>query len=473
MNRPERLLFLLVFGVYAYFYQAGGWNQNSRFDLTRAVVESRSFAIDRYASNTNDTALVGLHTYSDKAPGVSLVGAVPYAVAYLVAGSPAPSAENLAWTSWLATVFAVGLPSALAVVAFAFLLEVFGVSHGWRLGLAAAWGLATLALPYSTLYYGHQAAAALLVIAFALLARMAHDLDPRSRVRLALAGAVLGWAVVTEYPAALAGAVLGGYALRKLRRDEVLWILVGASVPAMVLAGYHTLAFGAPWHLPYAASVQEPPHVGFFGIAAPSATALAKLTVSPYRGLFYSAPWLALAVPGAVLMWRRGLRAETVACVAIVGLFLWMNASLVVWYGGRALGPRHFVPAIPFLVVLVAGWLKPSAAHLPPLAVGIAIAAIAWSSFMMLAATAVRPEIDSGIAHPFGDYVLPKLLHGELATSDQSIDRALPDDGRHAWNLGEQLGLPGIASLAPLAAWCAITTVLLRRRLSASPDPAS
>jgi hypothetical protein len=32
MRRPELALFALVLGAYAYFYQAGGWNQNSRFD---------------------------------------------------------------------------------------------------------------------------------------------------------------------------------------------------------------------------------------------------------------------------------------------------------------------------------------------------------------------------------------------------------------------------------------------------------
>ena len=29
LSRPEAALFVLVFSAYAYFYQAGGWNQNS------------------------------------------------------------------------------------------------------------------------------------------------------------------------------------------------------------------------------------------------------------------------------------------------------------------------------------------------------------------------------------------------------------------------------------------------------------
>ncbi len=47
-------LFLLTFFTYAYFQAGGGWNQNSQFDLTRAIVERHTFAIDGYASNTGD-----------------------------------------------------------------------------------------------------------------------------------------------------------------------------------------------------------------------------------------------------------------------------------------------------------------------------------------------------------------------------------------------------------------------------------
>ena len=44
--RPATPLFALVLGAYAYFYQAGGWNQNARFDLVRALVEQGTLTID-------------------------------------------------------------------------------------------------------------------------------------------------------------------------------------------------------------------------------------------------------------------------------------------------------------------------------------------------------------------------------------------------------------------------------------------
>src|SRR5262245_59653363 len=47
-GRIELALFAFAWISYAYFHQGGGWNQNGRFALTRALVESREPWIDRY-----------------------------------------------------------------------------------------------------------------------------------------------------------------------------------------------------------------------------------------------------------------------------------------------------------------------------------------------------------------------------------------------------------------------------------------
>ena len=65
-----------LFVSYAYFYQGEGFNQNSRFDLVRAIVEKHTLRIDAYHENTRDKALVNGHFYSEKAPGLALT-AVP------------------------------------------------------------------------------------------------------------------------------------------------------------------------------------------------------------------------------------------------------------------------------------------------------------------------------------------------------------------------------------------------------------
>src|SRR6266568_7641833 len=83
-RRVAEWLFLLAFATYAYFQAGGGWNQNSQFDLTRAIVERHTFAIDAYASNTGDVARSDEHTYSNKSPALSWLAAIPYAVLFAI-----------------------------------------------------------------------------------------------------------------------------------------------------------------------------------------------------------------------------------------------------------------------------------------------------------------------------------------------------------------------------------------------------
>ena len=73
------LLGLVTFLSFQYFYEGGGWNQNSRFDLLRAIVERHTLQIDAYHQNTGDKAHFGGHYYSDKAPGLVFL-AVPFAL---------------------------------------------------------------------------------------------------------------------------------------------------------------------------------------------------------------------------------------------------------------------------------------------------------------------------------------------------------------------------------------------------------
>src|SRR5215472_182652 len=72
------LLGFASFFSFAYFYEGGGWNQNSRFDLLRAIIERHTLQIDAYHQNTEDKARLNGHYYSDKAPGVVFL-AVPIA----------------------------------------------------------------------------------------------------------------------------------------------------------------------------------------------------------------------------------------------------------------------------------------------------------------------------------------------------------------------------------------------------------
>ena len=74
LGHREIWLFMFLLISFAYFFPRwASWNQNSRLDLTMAIVEEGTVAIDNYVQNTGDYAMVGDHYYSTKAPGSSLL----------------------------------------------------------------------------------------------------------------------------------------------------------------------------------------------------------------------------------------------------------------------------------------------------------------------------------------------------------------------------------------------------------------
>src|SRR5947207_12425834 len=100
-RRIAEWLFLLAFVVGAYFHAGGGWNQNASFDLTRAIVERHTFAIDAYAGNTGDVSFANGHVYANKAPALSWLAAIPYALI--------PGAVPLTFAVYLCTLVCVVL----------------------------------------------------------------------------------------------------------------------------------------------------------------------------------------------------------------------------------------------------------------------------------------------------------------------------------------------------------------------------
>src|SRR4029077_17301606 len=145
-RRSAMVLGVALFISYAYFYQAGGWNQNSRFALVRAIIERHTLQIDAYALHTGDRALWEDHYYSDKAPGASLLALAPVAVARgmarLVHVDP-ESFPGIAWTSYVATVVTSGLFTLIAALVVMQLALRWGCSRGAALFAATAYGIAS------------------------------------------------------------------------------------------------------------------------------------------------------------------------------------------------------------------------------------------------------------------------------------------------------------------------------------------
>src|SRR5262245_27458918 len=271
-----------LFVAYAYFYQAGGWNQNSRFALVRAIVEEHVLHIDdtmRFDGErvTGDVARLGGHFYSDKAPGLALVAVVPVAIAHPFVARPG-SREGIAVLSYLATIVTAAVPGVAAALLIFYVAGLLGASRGTAAFAAVVFGFGSPAWGYATLLYGHALATACLMAAFAAAISLGKPSNSRRDWVLALTvGLGGGWATITEYPTAIPAAITAFlatvYALRG-GRDRVWRVLTGviggAVLCLVILVLFNVASFGAPFNLGYAnVETFTGMNQGFFGITYP------------------------------------------------------------------------------------------------------------------------------------------------------------------------------------------------------------
>ncbi len=471
MTRARAPVAGVVFGVllvsYAYFFQGGGWNANSRLDLTRAIVEQRTLTIDAFVENTGDWAEREGHYYTNKAPGFSLLSAPVYAFARPLASALFPEGEgrHLVAAAYLTNLIVNALPAALLGLLLFRLLPRFGVrADASRAWLTLAFGLGTLAFPYATAYYAHQPAAGLGFAAFALL------LEARSSERRAAAwamgaGAAAGAAVIVEPSCLIVAAVLGLSLLPDAAgRKLAPWFVLGGTPFAVVQGLYNAAAFGHPFASSYHHSNPEALVVRdgqLFGL--PSLERLYELVLSPYRGLLFTSPLLALALLGFRRLRQADARCAAICAAVPLGFLLW-NASFHAWHGGWAPGPRYLVPCLPFLFLPLAfGMLRARA---------LAAVLAGLSAALMLAITAVTTEVPVRIENPLFDFILPRLGAGEVSVNPRGF---LPFDAPLPWasfNLGELLWPERLASLLPLLSLWLRGALAVLRHTRARPAPA-
>jgi hypothetical protein len=100
---------------------------------------------------------------------------------------------------------------------------------------------------------------------------------------------------------------------------------------------------------------------------------------------------LVMGLVGAVLMRRRGQRAEAWVIFAVAAAFFLYNSAYWQPLGGDTPGPRFLIPVLPFLAV----GLAPAFRHFRALTLGLAIA----SAVMMVAGALTYPLVTGdGIA---------------------------------------------------------------------------
>ncbi len=415
-------LSLLVFllGQWTMFRGATLPNERSRMYLCYSLVEYGEWNIDHARQRFGhvfDEATYQGKTFTDKAPGASVIAIVPYVAARLFIPEQELTVHQLLEIGRLgvmlpSTVLGVLLLFGLLTRASAFWPSGAAVSSRSCALLLTAWLFGTAAFHYSAAFFGHQLVAVLWLAATRLLCA------PTGR-RVLLCGAILGLAVMVEYQAAigLAASMLAlcEGSVRRWARP-MLGVMAGATLPLLLLLLYHTHSFGGPLELPYhhltSPALARVHQEGIGGVSVPSLDGVIGTLFSMHRGLFSTSPFAVLLIPalGRLWAWRLCSTTERFAGLAILGYVLMMMSSRT-WEAGWGYGPRLLVPIMPLVVLLIARFAVGSSAFVEGVFRGGVFVAVLGH---LGVAVTFREPPDTA-TNPIRDVVLPLLGEGYLA----------------------------------------------------------
>jgi hypothetical protein len=374
---------LAALGVaFAWPMQVNGYNQNAHYALVRALAVYGTPYIDKTRGqigdvSTSDVSTYKGHVYAAKAPGLAFVSVPAFLVLKAIGMRTTGDPTRVIWALHL---WSIVLPALLLLLLVQRVAD--RLAPGTATTVAVTLGLGTLLLPFATLFFSHVLAAMLGFAAFAVLVRERVGYE-----RLALvvgAGVLAGLAVCVDYPLALAGAIVGLYAIARgswWRRGLVY--SGGVLVGLLPLLAFNWWAFGTPTHIAYEDYYAGGKHAGgTFGFGRPSLSHMHDLLFST-MGILVLTPVVAAAVVGAGLLVRRRRAEAAVALAVVVAYYLW-NSSLRYASAFGGLGPpRYLFPLIPFLGVgLVCAWRR-----FPVTTLALALV----SAFQMVVTTATGP----------------------------------------------------------------------------------
>jgi hypothetical protein len=417
--RSEAKVICVISFLYLYFFpyfeKMRNPNELLRLYTARAIIDQGEFSINsqlRIHGSLPDLARYNTRIYANKAPFPSLLGALVYAPCKWIAHALNFSLSTR-FLIWLMRLTCSLIPSLIFLFFFfKFLCSIIPCFRETR-AILIGYALGTPAYTYAILYYSHQLAAVLAFSGFMLLysARREYHF-----FKVLASGLLAGFSVATEYQTAIVAGLLGVYALFIFRRWS-FWYLLGLLPGIGIIFVVNYICFGHPLSTPYHhminISQSSALAKGFMGITYPKLGALYGILFSPSRGLFFSSPFLVIAILGFILWWRaKKARAEFLLTLGVTLAYLWFNSSYIFWQGGWSLGPRLIIPLIPFLVFAlsmglgVSSWLRQGV-------VTIFIAAfIIFSVIFIGLSTAGYANFPPVYTNPFFEMTLPLWLEG-------------------------------------------------------------
>lgn len=391
------LLALTVIPVFPHYRSP---NEFTRWATAAAVVEYHTLEVSRLAPllgpQFEDLAEVNGRFYSNKAPGGAMVGLPAYAIARVFIGPPSAGNMRVALTAM--RLAGATLPALLLAVFFVFAARRLGGPNESAALAALLFGTPLCA--YGLLYFSHALTAMAIFIAWVLL-----FVVPDERRDIA-AGALIGLAVASEFPVAIAAlpllACVQGW--RRIGR-----VIAGGIPFAIALAIFNYTVFGSFLTTSYRferdPSYRELARHGVFGVGLPDIEVLGQLLFGPTRGLFVFSPILLLGVLALPAIRERLTPRQRWSLILTPLALILGFAGYPNWHGGWTTGARYLVPAMPFLAFLLAfirwSWLA-------SFLLGASVVASALTSL-------VFPFVPQNVPAPWGTFAWPLLRDGLIA----------------------------------------------------------
>lgn len=288
------------------------------------------------------------------------------------------------------------------------------------MAVVAAGALGTNFCIYATQLFAHVPAGWFLFLAFLSVRRCwARSENQVSMTPGLLGGALGGLAFLNDYVVMLAVAVLGvATLLPRYQWRQALGFGLGLSPSLFAWMIYNWICFDHPlqtgfmYHaLPMYGNAYQS---GFLGVQRIDPSSVLGMLFSPARGMCFMSPVLALAPIGWWRQFRAGtFRADAICSAVVAGVLFLFAMTTIDWRGGWGIGTRYLVPAVPFLMVGIAGAIRELKAN-DPLSIvfgGFAVVGIVLTAMASMTVPLFPQDFDN----PFYTLVWPLVRDGFIA----------------------------------------------------------
>jgi len=392
LNKRELKIFITFFLIYLYFITWDGWNEDSGFSLTKAIIGENRFEISNYANYTGDRLFYKGNYYSSKFPGEPFLS-VPIYAAFNFLYSNLPTYFTNHYTGdnkvdkyyadipdkgkvefyynvnpggsvllsmILVTALTSSLFSSMTVLLIYKISNYFTQQESHKLSLAIAYGLATLIFPNALVFTGFGTSTFFLFLSFFLLFKTKYTKADTDKYFI-ISGLSIGLGIVVR-PEIIPIAMLFFAYSFFIKKEKIFLFLVGFLLGIMPLFAYSYSTFSTSAFYIYLHSGYQDPsiwgsisqtrnfeEVGYYIEKDPAGVVFWLL---PYKGLFFYHPIFLFCLISFYFMYRE-FKKESILFILILSILI--SFSIAVWLLGVTLGAsfgiRFLTASSPFLII--------------------------------------------------------------------------------------------------------------------------